>query len=95
MARTVRIDDVVQSLKLDRVDFLKMDIEGAEGGALLGAQDTIRRFRPKLAISAYHRVGDLYVLPRLIRKLLPDYRLHLDHHTIHGEETLIYAVCGD
>jgi FkbM family methyltransferase len=52
--RTITIDDFVQRFSLPRVDFIKMDIEGAESRALTGAADIIRRFRPRLAISAYH-----------------------------------------
>ena len=90
-ASTLSIDDLVDREKLDRVDLIKMDIEGSEGDALKGAMRTISRFRPKLAICAYHRLDDLWVLPQLIRMLNPTYRLFLDHHTIHNEETVLYA----
>jgi FkbM family methyltransferase len=89
---TVRIDDFVTGQGLDRVDFIKMDIEGAEPDALRGAAGTIRRFRPKLAISAYHSGSDLFELPLLIAGLLPDYQLYLDHYTIREQETVLYAV---
>ena len=39
---------------MERVDFIKMDIEGAEPKALIGAERTIREHRPQLAISVYH-----------------------------------------
>jgi hypothetical protein len=58
------IDDVVGE---ERVMFIKMNIEGAEIDALKGATRTIRRWRPKLAISAYHRPSDLWRIPRLVR----------------------------
>lgn len=91
-AETRSIDDVVRALDLSRVDFVKMDIEGAEGGALQGAVHSLRKFGPRLAISAYHRPSDLLVLPKLIKAIRPDYALYLDHHTIHHEETVLYAV---
>ena len=53
------IDKIVNELGLERVDFIKMDIEGAEVAALTGARETLRRFRPRLAIAVYHREGDL------------------------------------
>ena len=53
------IDKLVRDLRLERVDFIKMDIEGAEVPALIGARETLRRFRPRLAIAVYHREGDL------------------------------------
>jgi FkbM family methyltransferase len=53
------IDNVVKSLALNRVDFIKMDIEGAEVAALRGAIDTIRRFQPILAIATEHTADPL------------------------------------
>ncbi len=92
-AVTVSIDDFVAQRALERVDFIKMDIEGGELPALLGAARTIKRFRPTLAISGYHKVEDMIVLPGLIRGLEPNYKLYLEHYTIHQEETVIFATC--
>lgn len=88
---TVSIDDVVARNGLERVDFIKMDIEGAELEALKGARNTIGRFKPKLAISVYHDVEHFISVPKLIKSLNPDYALYLDHYTIHLEETVLYA----
>jgi FkbM family methyltransferase len=52
------IDDLVTALRLPRVDFIKIDIEGAEKNALLGAKQLLQRGRPKLAVSVYHKKGD-------------------------------------
>jgi FkbM family methyltransferase len=58
--RTETLDQVVAERKLDRVDFVKMNIEGAEIKALEGARTVIRRFKPHFAISSDHFVdGDL------------------------------------
>jgi FkbM family methyltransferase len=92
VAETIAIDDYVAAAGLARVDFIKMDIEGCEAAALAGARQTIARWRPRLAISAYHRRDDLFVLPALIRELWPGYAIYLEHHTIHAEETVIYAI---
>jgi FkbM family methyltransferase len=69
------IDNLVGALQLDRVDFIKMDIEGAEREALTGAADTLRRFRPRMMIDTYHRRGDMEVLPRIIRQAHADYAI--------------------
>ncbi|HEY2511996.1 MAG TPA: FkbM family methyltransferase, partial [Polyangiaceae bacterium] len=66
VVRTRSIDDVVTERNLPRVDFIKMDIEGAELEALAGARTTIRRWRPKLAISVYHRPTDISAIPEYI-----------------------------
>ena len=88
---TLSIDDLVARHGLDRVDFIKMDIEGGELAALQGAEQTIRRFRPVLAISAYHKADDFISLPAFIEGLGLGYRFYLDHFTIHREETVLYA----
>jgi FkbM family methyltransferase len=76
-----------------RVDFIKLDVEGAELETLRGAHDTIVRDGPDLAISVYHRPEDLMTIPQLIKELRPAYRLHLDHFTVHGEESVLFATC--
>lgn len=52
------IDDLIRSLRLPGVDFIKIDIEGAERNALLGAKQLLKQKRPKLAVSSYHKKGD-------------------------------------
>jgi FkbM family methyltransferase len=72
--QTVSLDDYVVAMDLQRLDFIKMDIEGAEAMALAGAQHTIRRFQPKLAICLYHKWDDVFTLPRLIHATGVNYR---------------------
>lgn len=74
-----------------RVDFIKMDIEGAEFDALRGAEQTLRRCRPALAISVYHDVVDLARVANWIRGLGLGYRLYLEHYTVHHEESVLFA----
>src|SRR5262249_61446140 len=80
--KTITIDNFVQRFSLERVDFIKMDIEGGESNALIGASETIRRFRPRLAISAYHSLDDLVELARKISEIEPSYQLYLAHHSM-------------
>ena len=72
----VPLDDIVDELQLDRVDFIKMDIEGAERVALEGSRRTIERFRPRMAICTYHLVDDSTAVPEVALGLHPDYRIH-------------------
>ena len=69
------IDKLVEDLNLDRVDFIKMDIEGAEQRALAGAQDTLRTYKPRLAISAYHLEDDQIKIPEIVAATRPDYEM--------------------
>lgn len=89
--QTHTIDDLVIEEGLDQVDFIKMDIEGAESPALKGAANTIKKFSPDLAISIYHSLDDFAHLHEYIQKINPDYQLYLAHHTIHLEETILFA----
>lgn len=88
---TQSIDDFVAANSVARVDFIKMDIEGAEPDALIGAEKTIRKHRPQLAISVYHDLRHFASIPRWIADLNLGYRLYLDHFTIHAEETVLFA----
>jgi FkbM family methyltransferase len=72
--RLTTIDEMVRDLKLERVDYIKMDIEGAERPALVGATGTIRRFRPRLTISMEHRYDDPKSIPKMVLSLWSGYR---------------------
>jgi len=65
------IDKMVAELKLARVDSIKMDIEGAEGKALMGGRETIAKYHPRMAISLEHRWEDARTIPALIGRLSP------------------------
>jgi len=90
--KTLSIDDLVKERDLDSVDFIKMDIEGAEMAALKGAEKTIKRFKPKLAISVYHKQDDMIVIPEYIHSLNSNYKFYLDYYTIVGHEIMLYAI---
>lgn len=90
-ARTRSIDEWAATEKVPKIDFIKMDIEGAEGKALSGARETIRSQRPTLAVALYHALEDFIKLPQLIDDMTPGYRFHLGHYTIHHEETMLFA----
>lgn len=85
--RTQALDD----LGLERVDFLKLDIEGAELAALEGARAVLVRDRPRLAIAAYHRDDDLAAIPAFLDDLGVGYELYLGHFTPGPAETILFA----
>ncbi|RPJ59326.1 MAG: FkbM family methyltransferase [Acidobacteria bacterium] len=68
------IDQLVKELRLERVDFIKMDIEGAEGRALRGGASTIRAHHPGLALAVYHLPTDRQTIPEQVRELWPGYQ---------------------
>jgi FkbM family methyltransferase len=69
------IDKMVSELGLERVDFIKMDIEGAEPNALRGGRETLSKHHPRLAMSVYHEPSHPQVIPKLIREAWPGYRM--------------------
>lgn len=71
----ITIDRLVAELKLDPVDFIKMDIEGAETNALRGARQVIGKHRPRMSISAYHLPADPVDIPAIIRAAWPGVRV--------------------
>ncbi len=78
------IDKIVAELKLERVDYVKMDIEGAEQNALRGARGTIAKFHPRMALSAYHRPDDPERIPELVRTAWDGYRFECGSCAIDG-----------
>lgn len=93
-ARPVTIDTLdafVAARSIPRINLVKLDIEGAERQALDGATQALRRWRPKLAISVYHRPQDVFEIPLQVSAILPDYDFYLDHFTNHSEETVLFG----
>jgi len=72
-----KIDSLVHELSLEKIDFIKMDIEGTELDALKGAFYSIKKFIPKLAISVYHLKNDIYEIPKYLKELLPEYNFFI------------------
>ena len=69
------IDKLVSDLGLERVDFIKMDIEGAEKQALRGALTTLARYHPRMEISVDHLPEDPRKVPEIVRYAWPGYRV--------------------
>lgn len=80
------IDNIVSELGLERVDFIKMDIEGAERRALVGARKTLAAFKPRLAIAAYHLPDDHRAIPAAVRQASAGYRMTCRKCTYQGRE---------
>ena len=84
-----RLDDISIA---QPVTLIKMDIEGAEYDALLGAYNMIARCKPLLAICVYHTQEDIWRIPLLIHSMLPEHRLFLRAYEGDGFQTVVYAV---
>jgi FkbM family methyltransferase len=75
----------------EKPTFIKMDIEGSEIAALLGAKCIIREHKPKLAICVYHKSEDIIEIPKLILELNPGYKTQLHCHTNIGADIVVYC----
>lgn len=90
--KTLSVDGLVERYGLETVDFIKTDVEGAEPWALRGAEKTLRSFRPKLAVSIYHGMGDFTGLVKQIHDMELNYKFYLSHATIHAAETVLFCM---
>ena len=82
------IDDVVKFAPT----YIKMDIETFETYALLGAMESIIKYKPKLAISIYHKFDDLWNIPLLLKQWVSEYDLYIRHYECYQAETVVYAI---
>lgn len=87
---TVTIDDFSENHL--KPTFIKMDIEGSEMNALIGAKNVIKKYKPKLAIYLYHKPSDLCSIPKYIKQLNPDYRMYIRHYRDYICDTVLYCI---
>lgn len=88
IAKCTTIDKICMN---EKVTFIKMDIEGSEMAALEGAYQTIVKNKPQLAICVYHKPDDIYEIPFLLKKWVPEYKFYIRHHSERFTETVLYA----
>ena len=95
-------DSIVQSVKLSdflattKVNYVKMDIEGAEYEALLGLEPILIRDKPHLAISVYHKPDDMFKIGLWINSKFGDsYRFYLRTYNFQSFDTILYCIPKD
>lgn len=89
---TINTTSLDELTKGEPVTFIKMDIEGAELKALIGAKETIQKYKPKLAICIYHKREDSISIPLYIKSLVPEYKLYMRQYSNQADEGVLYAV---
>lgn len=89
-AQVAKVDTILCG---KRITYAKLDVEGAEKETFEGMENTIRLFKPKLNVAAYHRSEDLFSLILQLKELNPNYKFYLRHHPyIPHWDTNLYAV---
>lgn len=74
------------------ISYLKADLEGFEMSMLRGAAETIRAFKPRIAITTYHRKEDPVEITNWLKRIHPAYRLLLKGiNRMHGNPVLLHA----
>jgi FkbM family methyltransferase len=87
----IRLDDSLQGDVA--IDFIKMDIEGLENSAILGAREIIKAQNPVLAICVYHKPDDLWTILQTIENIAPEvYKYYLYQHELNTFEVVLYAI---
>lgn len=87
--QVMTIDDVLNG---DVATFIKMDIEGAELKALQGSVRTLKKYKPKLAISLYHKNEDLIKIPIWLNENIPEYKFYLRHYSNKRWDLVLYCI---
>lgn len=88
----VSLDEIFSDVPVEEYPtFIKLDVEGSERQALLGAEKIIREAAPKLAVCVYHKPEDIYAITELIKELNPGYRFFLKHYSPYIWDTVLYA----
>ncbi len=88
--KTVSLDNDI----LEKIDIIKMDIEGGEYDALIGCKNHIINDNPTLLISVYHNNEDLWKLPKLINKFNNNYNYYLRYYSnyIFPTEIVLFVI---
>lgn len=73
--KQIKLDDFVEQNQISKIDFIKADIEGAERDMLKGAERTIKKFKPRIAICTYHLPDDPEVLGGILKEFVPEYNI--------------------
>ena len=79
-------DSFIDSVSIDylckntKYDYIKFDVEGKELDAIIGGENAIKRDKPKMLISAYHKSDDYFAIPLKVLEFNPDYKIYMRHY---------------
>jgi FkbM family methyltransferase len=91
----ISIDEFIQENDIKSLQLIKFDIEGAEMEGLRGGAESIKKFRPNMVISIYHKLEHFFEIPIYLKSILPDYRFKFGLNHPFGVGTLLFAIPPD
>jgi len=89
---SMTLEGYIKSRNLERVDLIKLDLEGDEETVVPAMIDLTHRFRPQLAISIYHKAQHFWSIPEFLMGHLEGYRFHMGHYASQCYEAILYAI---
>jgi len=90
--QTIVCVDTLDNIIKEKVDFIKLDIEGAEQDAIDGAKKMIQRYTPVIACCIYHKAEDWYKVPQKVLSINQNYKIYMRHYMEGIFETVIYFI---
>ncbi len=75
----------------EKIDFIKIDVEGGDLKSLRGAANIIKKQAPRLSVAIYHHHRDLFSIPLYIHSLIPEYTMSIRHHSADIFDTILYC----
>ena len=88
----IEVDTIDNIAGGNPVSYIKLDVEGAELMALKGAEQTIRKYKPILGISIYHKERDLIDIPKYVKDIVPEYKFYFRVHKKLAIDTVLYVI---
>ena len=90
--KVLKIDTFMKLKKINKLDIIKVDVEGDEENVLAGAWKSIKKYRPSLFISCYHGPNQFLNIPYYLMKNLTNYTFEIRTYRCDGMETKIYCL---
>lgn len=75
----IKLDDLIKENNIEKLDYVKFDLEGAELPALSASVKTLKKFQPDVVLNC-HKDYDFFMLPALLHKINPKYKIYLVQH---------------
>ena len=92
---TTTIDNWAETNNIQKICYIKTDLEASDLAALQGAERVLKSYEPDLAISIYHTNSDMYEIAELIKDINPKYNLWFDHYSKDMDSSILYCSTKD